>query len=284
MSAVNAGCPVTPHATAPVIPAARPASPRTAGTARAAAVVVASPAASCVANATVRPSGLTYEPLARYARSAAVSVESGRAPRGGPYRANRAAYPVAVRDTSFGLNGPETAVNSRSPASHPSAAATGPGAAQTGVRSRSTISVGFTAVCGKCRASSESPYDESLPAGAVTGPPKPATRYPPDSTASAPNTTRPVPSTSTGRRTSCPHARPHKAGRTAPGRTDDGQNAAAPRTASSAGSSVSQATSISPMPIDSGAARPEYRENVASASDPSAAISTPAENVIVSPV
>ena len=62
---MNAACPVTPEAEAPAARAARAAAARTAGTACAAAVVVALPAASEVANEIVRPSALTYEPLAR---------------------------------------------------------------------------------------------------------------------------------------------------------------------------------------------------------------------------
>jgi hypothetical protein len=56
---VNAACPVTPAAVAPAAWAARAAAARTAGTACAAAVVVAFPAASEVANEIVRPSALT---------------------------------------------------------------------------------------------------------------------------------------------------------------------------------------------------------------------------------
>jgi hypothetical protein len=64
-SLVNAACPVTPEAEAPAVRAARAAATRTAGTACAAAAVVALPADSAVANEIVRPSALTYEPLAR---------------------------------------------------------------------------------------------------------------------------------------------------------------------------------------------------------------------------
>jgi hypothetical protein len=58
-SYVNAACPVTPEAVAPAARAARAAAARTAGTACAAAVLVAFPAASEVANEIVRPSALT---------------------------------------------------------------------------------------------------------------------------------------------------------------------------------------------------------------------------------
>jgi hypothetical protein len=64
-SLVNAACPVTPESGAPAVRAARAAAARTAGTARDAAAVVALPADSEVANEIVRPSALTYEPLAR---------------------------------------------------------------------------------------------------------------------------------------------------------------------------------------------------------------------------
>jgi hypothetical protein len=62
---VNAACPVTPAAEAPAARAARAVAARMAGTACSAAVVAGLPAASEVANEIVRPSALTYEPLAR---------------------------------------------------------------------------------------------------------------------------------------------------------------------------------------------------------------------------
>ena len=62
---MNAACPVTPEAGAPAARAARSAAARMAGTASAAAVLAGLPAASEVANEIVRPSALTYEPLAR---------------------------------------------------------------------------------------------------------------------------------------------------------------------------------------------------------------------------
>jgi hypothetical protein len=87
-SLVNAACPVTPEAEAPAIRPARAVAARTAGIAWAAAVVVAPPADSEVANEIVRPSALTYELLARYdsnaaRRAAGTRAEAGIA-RGGP--------------------------------------------------------------------------------------------------------------------------------------------------------------------------------------------------------
>ena len=117
----------------------------------------------------------------------------------------------------FGSSGPVTAVNSGSARNDASAAATSAATAHAGARSRSTISVGFTAVAGKCAASRASPAAESLPAGAVTGPPNPAATYPPDATASAPNSTSPQHSTATGR-TIRTQTRPHQP-RRPPGRT-----------------------------------------------------------------
>ncbi len=64
-SKVNAACPVTPEADAPATRAARPAAARIAGMAWAAAVLAGFPAVSAVAKEMVRPSALTYEPLAR---------------------------------------------------------------------------------------------------------------------------------------------------------------------------------------------------------------------------
>ncbi len=207
-------------------------------------------------------------------------------------------YWAAVSTVPLGSNGPDTAVNRRCPAtlapassapaspasaSWRSAAATGPGAAQTGCRRRSTMSVGLAAVCGKCRASSALPRAESLPAGAGAAPPNPAARYPAAATASVPNRTRPTASVITGRRTIRAQAGPHHPDRPLPGRTEDGQNAAGPQMASSAGSRLRPAMSIRPIAMDSGAASPEYRLNVAVASDSRAAMRIPAENVIVSP-
>ncbi len=65
-------------------------------------------------------------------------------------------------------------MNCGSAASCRPAAATGPGSVQAGWRSRSTMIVGFAAVCGKCSLSSALPSAESLPAGAVGAPPNPA--------------------------------------------------------------------------------------------------------------
>ena len=59
-----------------------------------------------------------------------------------------------------------------------------------------------------------------------------------------------------GRRTILEHAGPHHPG-PGLGRTEEGQNAAGPQMASSAGSRVSPATSISAIAMASGAASPE---------------------------
>jgi hypothetical protein len=59
--------PATPYAVAPRVLAAAAASARTAGTAFIAAVVDGSPAFRPVSNWIVRPSGLTYCAVARYA-------------------------------------------------------------------------------------------------------------------------------------------------------------------------------------------------------------------------
>ena len=155
-------------------------------------------------------------------------------------------------------SGPDTAVNCGSPVSCRSAAATGPPRrAQAGRGSRITMIVGLAAVCGKCLASRALPSAESVPAGAVTAPPNPAATYPAAATASAPNTTRPPTRVTKGRRTIRAQAGPHQPARPAPGLTDDGQNATGPKIASSAGSRVSPARSISAIAMASGAARPE---------------------------
>src|SRR6202020_3072015 len=78
-------------------------------------------------------------------------------------------------------------------------------------------------------------------------------------------------------------AGPHHPDRPLPGRTEDGQNATGPQMASSAGSRLSPAMSIRAIAMDSGAASPEYRLNVAAGSDSRAAMRIPAQNVSASP-
>jgi hypothetical protein len=83
-------------------------------------------------------------------------------------------YWAAVSAVPLAFSGPDTEVNTASPASCRSAAATAPAAAQAGWRRRSTTTVGLAAVRGKCLVSRALPAAESLPAGPVAAPPNPA--------------------------------------------------------------------------------------------------------------
>ena len=85
-------------------------------------------------------------------------------------------YWAVVSAVPLAFSGPDTEVNTGSPASCRSAAATASGAVQAGWRRCSTMTVGLAAVRGKCLVSSLSPAAESLPAGPVAAPPNPAAR------------------------------------------------------------------------------------------------------------
>ncbi len=109
-------------------------------------------------------------------------------------------------------------------------------------------------LAGKCLASNAWPAAESVPAGALRVPPNPAALYPVTAKASAPKMTTPVISAAAGRRTTRAATRPQMPTLPVPARVLVGQNAARPKMASSAGSRVSPASSITPMPMASGIA------------------------------
>ena len=115
----------------------------------------------------------------------------------------------------------------------------------------------MAAVDGKYLFSRVVPAAESVPAGAEMVPPNPALWYPVTADASAPNTITPTVSATAGRLTMRAAIRPHAPLVAPPGLGLDGQNAARPKIASSAGSSVRPATSMTPMPIASGMPRLE---------------------------
>ena len=115
----------------------------------------------------------------------------------------------------------------------------------------------MAAVTGKYLFSRSVPAAESVPAGALTWPPNPALWYPATAADSAPNTITPTDSAMAGRRTIRVAIRPHRPVVSAPGLCFDGQNAARPKIASSAGSRVRPASSITPMPMASGMPRLE---------------------------
>jgi len=86
----------------------------------------------------------------------------------------------------------------------------------------------------------------------VIDPPNPPGSYAVTAVASAPNTMIPMVSGTAGLRTIRDATRPHRPTLPVPARVLLGQNAARPNTASSAGSSVSPASSTVPMPMASG--------------------------------
>src|SRR5215468_7559233 len=112
--------------------------------------------------------------------------------------------------------------------------------------------VGLALEFGKCAERILAPAAESEPAGAVVSPPKPAAVYAVTANARPPNTTRPVTRVGTGCLTIRAETRPQTPGLPVPSWVLLGQDTAPPKVASSAGSSVSPASSITAMPIASG--------------------------------
>src|SRR6266702_7444257 len=117
--------------------------------------------------------------------------------------------------------------------------------------------VGLADVCGKWADRIAAPAAESVPAGAVVLPPNPAAVFALTATARPPNTSTPTIRVRAGRRTILTETRPQTPALPAPAWVLLGQNTARPQPASSAGSSVSPARSITPMPIASGIPRLE---------------------------
>ncbi len=119
---------------------------------------------------------------------------------------------VGVSVIPTGLSGPVTCVNSGSARSaavpRPSAA----GSFHTGWLNRKIRSVGFAEACGKYLVSRAWPLAESVCAGAVVLPPKPAALYPVTPTARAPKTTSPASSVGSGCRTMRPAMVPQTPG------------------------------------------------------------------------
>ncbi len=114
--------------------------------------------------------------------------------------------------------------------------------------------MGLALLAGKCLARRLWPAAESVPLGAFRVPPKPAGLYAVTAKASTPKTTTPVISAAAGRRTTRWAIRPQIPAVPVPRRVWVGQNAARPKMASNAGSRVSPASSIMPMPMASGIA------------------------------
>src|SRR6516165_9145478 len=117
--------------------------------------------------------------------------------------------------------------------------------------------VGLALVFGKWAARILAPAAESEPAGAVVSPPKPAGVYAVTANARPPNTTRPAVRVGTGWRTIRDETRPQTPVFPVPVWVLLGQKTARPKTASSAGSRVRPAKSITAMPIASGMPRSE---------------------------
>src|SRR5579859_3955400 len=112
--------------------------------------------------------------------------------------------------------------------------------------------VGLADEDGKYLASRFCPAAESLPAGAEMVPPNPALLYAVTPIDSAPKAMTPISSATAGRLTTRVATLPHRPAEEVPGFGFDGQKAALPKIASSAGSRVSPASSMMPMPIASG--------------------------------
>src|SRR5207344_1128819 len=112
-------------------------------------------------------------------------------------------------------------------------------------------------VFGKWADRSAAPAAESDPDGALVFPPNPAAVYAVTANARPPNATRPVTSVGTGWLTIRTETRPQTPALPVPAWVLLGQNTARPKTAISAGSRVSPASSITPMPMASGMPRSE---------------------------
>src|SRR6266566_10046350 len=117
--------------------------------------------------------------------------------------------------------------------------------------------VGLALVFGKWAERIAAPAAESEPDGALVFPPKPAAVYAVTANARAPNATRPATRVGAGWRTIRDETRPQTPVLPVPAWVLLGQNTARPKMAISAGSSVSPASSITPMPMASGMPRSE---------------------------
>src|SRR5260370_26499147 len=120
------------------------------------------------------------------------------------------------------------------------------------------VFVGLADVFGKWADGGAVPAAESEPVGALVLPPSPAGVFALTATARPPNTTRPAMRVGAGRLTIRTATRPQTPALPVPAWVLLGQNTARPKMASSAGSSVSPASRITPMPIASGMPRLEY--------------------------
>src|SRR5262249_26023262 len=143
------------------------------------------------------------------------------------------------------------------------------GLSHTGWLNRNTSSVGLADDCGKYLVSCACPAAESLPGGGVVLPPKPPALYPVTPTASAPKNTSPMSSVGIGCLTIRPATEPHTPVFHAPWMSQ-GSSFGLPNIDlnsvrltpssdslidSSAGSSVSAATTVTPSAIANGMPR-----------------------------
>ncbi len=101
------------------------------------------------------------------------------------------------------------------------------------------------------------PAAESLPAGAEIDPPKPPPTYPDTNVDSPAKATTPIVSATAGRFRMRVAIAPQAPVEEMPTRVFDGQKAARPKIASSAGVSVRPASRATPMPMASGMPRLE---------------------------
>ena len=108
----------------------------------------------------------------------------------------------------------------------------------------------------KCWTSRAWPRAESVPGGAEIPPPKLVARSATENPASTVSPIRPMSSAASGRQATRPATRPQAPLVRWPAVGWAGQNSARPKMASTAGTSVSPAATISAIPMASGMARP----------------------------
>ena len=146
---------------------------------------------------------------------------------------------------------------------------------------RSKRSSGLRLDAGKCAASAASPAAESLVAGVPDAKPPTANQArPADSNAKR---AAPIGRTTSGRCTMRAATRPQPPTISWPGLGRAGQKATLPKIASSAGSRVSAAPSMTATPSASDGPRPRYSAKEASARQVKAAMTVSAEYVIDAP-
>jgi hypothetical protein len=160
-----------------------------------------------------------------------------------------------VSAVPFGSSGPARSANGPDLPSDAATVARSAGCSQTGVAYCRTRSDGLAEDCGKSLARMALPAAASDPAGAVVERFRLAVLYAVAARASTAKIATPAQSTATGRRTARAATWPHNPGRSAAGPIVRPGNTTRALTASSAGSRVSPASSITATPSASGTLR-----------------------------